>query len=95
MALGEPLVASPSQFQYVVTQNFEGNYEYGVDAPITFESLNILLRNDPNNSENPTQIQTIVVTQEEITRTTVPEPRTPLTILGAGTAIAFGKGLKR
>ncbi len=92
VVLGEPLVATPSQFQYVVAQNFEGNYEYGIDAPITFESLNILLRNDRNNSQNPTQIHTIAVTQEKITGTAVPEP---LTILGAGTAIIFGTGFKR
>ncbi|NEP89179.1 MAG: PEP-CTERM sorting domain-containing protein [Okeania sp. SIO2C2] len=83
-SLGESLVVDSSQWRYVIDQKVEeeANYLYGIEDPLSFESINIFLRNDRGNPDlnATTKIDAIALTQES-----VPEPTSILSFLALGT----------
>ncbi|NEQ76607.1 MAG: hypothetical protein F6K23_28365 [Okeania sp. SIO2C9] len=88
--IGDPLVVNSSQWRYVTGQNEEtGDYIYGVEESVSFESINILLRRDTR--REPTKIDAIALTQENIYDSkSVPEPISIFSILGVG-ALGIGR----
>ncbi|MEM1169837.1 MAG: PEP-CTERM sorting domain-containing protein [Cyanobacteria bacterium P01_H01_bin.35] len=84
-SIGESLVVDSSQWKYVAGQNKAGDYIYGIEESVSFESINILLRKHPNNNKEVTKIDAIALTQEKISDSkSVPEPTSVFSLLVAG-----------
>ncbi len=83
-SIGESLVVDSSQWKYVAGQNEEtGDFIYGIEESVTFESINILLRRDTR--REATKIDAIALTQEKIFDSkSVPEPTSVFSLLVAG-----------
>ncbi len=62
-SLGDSLVIDPSQWKYVVGQNEEtGDFIYGIEECVAFQSINILIRIDTE--KESTKIDAVALTQE-------------------------------
>ncbi len=83
-SIGESLVVDSSQWKYVAGQDEEtGDFIYGIEESVTFESINILLRRDTR--REATKIDAIALTQEKIFDSkSVPEPTSVFSLLVAG-----------
>lgn len=95
-SLGKTLEVDKRKWRFIIDQQVIGKpvYDYGIDDPLAFESINILLRNDRNNQNltNTTKIDAIALTIES-----VPEPTSSigfLTVSVFGAASIFKRKAK-